>query len=63
VLALVAAGLAAAIGSADANRALLAAGVAGLIAGGVYALVLVVLRTPELGSLLAVLRRRAPAEV
>jgi len=35
----------------------------GLIAGGVYALVLVVLRTPELGSLLAVLRRRAPAEV
>jgi len=63
VLALVAAGLAAAIGSASANRALLAAGVAGLIAGGVYALVLVVLRTPELGSLLAVLRRRAPAEV
>jgi putative peptidoglycan lipid II flippase len=63
VLALVAAVLAAAIGSASANRALLATGLAGLVAGGVYALTLLVLRTPELGSLLGVLRRRAPVSV
>ena len=44
-------------------RALLAAAGAGLLAGGAYALTLLVLRTPELGSLLAVLRRREPAEV
>jgi putative peptidoglycan lipid II flippase len=63
LLAIVASALAAAIGQATANRALVATGVAGLVAGGAYAVVLVVLRTPELGSLLAVLRRRAPAEV
>jgi putative peptidoglycan lipid II flippase len=63
VLAIVAAVLAAAIGSATANRALLATAVASLVAGGCYAVTLVALRTPELGSLVAVLRRRAPAEV
>jgi len=63
VLAIVAAVLAAAIGSSPANRALLATAVAALVAGGCYAFTLVALRTPELGSLLAVLRRRAPAEV
>ena len=63
VLAIVAAVLAAAIGSATANRALLATGVAALVAGGCYAVTLLALRTPELGSLVAVLRRRAPAEV
>ena len=63
VLAVVAAVLAAAIGSATANRALLATAVAALVAGGCYALTLVALRTPELGSLLALLRRRAPAEI
>jgi hypothetical protein len=40
-----------------------ATGIAALLAGGCYALTLVALRTPELGSLVAVLRRRAPAEV
>jgi len=55
--------LAAAIGSTPANRAILATGAAGLVAGGAYAVVLLVLRTPELGSLLAILRRRAPAEL
>ena len=63
VLAIVAAVLAAAIGSATANRALLATAVASLGAGGCYAVTLVALRTPELASLVAVLRRRAPAEV
>jgi putative peptidoglycan lipid II flippase len=62
VLAVVASALAAAVGSASANRAVLATGVAGLLAGGAYALALLVMRTPELGSLLGVLRRRAPAE-
>jgi hypothetical protein len=55
--------LAAAVGAASANRALLATGIAGLIAGGAYAVALLALRTPELGSLLGILRRRAPAEV
>jgi putative peptidoglycan lipid II flippase len=63
VLAIVAAVLAAAIGSATANRALLATAIAALVAGGCYALALVALRTPELGSLVAVLRRRAPVEI
>jgi putative peptidoglycan lipid II flippase len=63
VLAIVAAVLASAIGSTTANRALLATVVAAAVAGGGYALTLVALRTPELGSLVAVLRRRAPAEV
>jgi putative peptidoglycan lipid II flippase len=62
-LAIAAAVLAAAVGSATAGRAIVATGIAGLVAGGVYAAVLVALRTPELGSLLAVLRRRAPADV
>jgi putative peptidoglycan lipid II flippase len=62
VLAIVAAALAALIGSASANRALLATGIAGLLAGGAYAIVLLVLRTPELGSLLTVLRRRTPVD-
>jgi putative peptidoglycan lipid II flippase len=62
VLALAASVLAAVIGSPSANRALVATGVAGLLAGGAYAAVLMVLRTPELGSLLTVLRRRTPAE-
>lgn len=58
VLAIVAATLAAAIGHTTANQAIVATAVAGL--GGVvaYILVLLLLRTPELGSLLAVLRRR-----
>jgi len=63
VLAVVAAVLAAAIGSATANRALLATGVAALVAGGCYVLALVALRTPELGSIAAVLRRETPAEI
>jgi putative peptidoglycan lipid II flippase len=63
VLAIVAAVLAAAIGSTPANRAILATGAAGLVAGGSYALALVAMRTPELSSLAAILRRRAPAEV
>ncbi len=62
VLAIAASVLAAAIGSASANRALVATGIAGLLAGAVYAAVLMALRTPELGSLLAVLRRRAPVD-
>ena len=63
VLAIVAAVLAAAIGSTTANRAILATAAAGLVAGGGYLVTLVALRTPELGSLGAILRRRSPAEV
>jgi putative peptidoglycan lipid II flippase len=62
VLAIAALGLAAVVGSASANRALVATGIAGLLAGAAYAGVLLALRTPELGSLLAVLRRRAPVD-
>ena len=57
-LAIVAVLLAAAIGHATANRAFVATAVAGLAASAAYAAVLVLLRTPELGSLLRVLRRR-----
>jgi putative peptidoglycan lipid II flippase len=57
-LVVVAATLAAAIGHATANRAFLATAVAGLAGGAAYVVVLVLLRTPELGSLLGVLRRR-----
>jgi putative peptidoglycan lipid II flippase len=59
-LAIVVALLAAAIGHATANRALLATAVAGAVGTAVYVGVLGALRTPELGSLVAVLRRRTP---
>ncbi len=59
LLAIVAVVLAGAIGHATANRALVAAGVAGLGGGAAYLVLLLVMRTPELGSLFAVLRRRA----
>ena len=58
VLAIVAASLAAAIGHTSANRALFATALAGLAGCGVYAAALAVMRTPELGQLVAVLRRR-----
>ena len=51
-------GAAAAIGHASANRAVLATGVAGLAGGAAYIVVLVVLRTPELGALVTIVRRR-----
>ena len=57
-LAIVASVLAGAIGHDTANRALVATAVAGLAGVAAYVAVLVLLRTPELGSLLAVLRRR-----
>jgi putative peptidoglycan lipid II flippase len=60
VLAIVAAPLAAAIGRETANRALVASATAAVAGGIAYFLVLVVLRAPELRSLLASLRR-APA--
>ena len=63
-LAIVASPLAAAIGRATANRALVATAVAGLAGGIAYVLVLVALRAPELRSLLASLRRTsAPLDV
>jgi len=58
-LAIVAASLASAIGHPTANRALLATAVAGLAGCAVYVVALVIMRTPELGSLVGVLRRRA----
>jgi hypothetical protein len=58
-LAIVAGGLAAAIGHATATRAFEATAVAGIGGIAAYVLVLVLLRTPELGSLMGVLRRRA----
>jgi putative peptidoglycan lipid II flippase len=58
LLAIVAASLATAIGHSTANRALVATAVAGIAGGGVYFAALMAMRTPELGSLLAVLRRR-----
>ena len=52
--------LAAAIGARHGqSRAFAATAVAGLAGGVAYVIVLVVLRTPELGSLVGVLRRRA----
>ena len=63
-LAIVAWMLAGAIGHATANRALVATAVAGLGGVAAYVIVLVAVRTPELGSLLAVLRRRpVPVDV
>ena len=63
VLAIVAAVLAGAIGHGSANRALVATVVAAIAGGGAYLGALVIMRTPELGSLLAVLRRRTePAD-
>jgi putative peptidoglycan lipid II flippase len=56
-LAIVASPLASAIGRTSANRAVVATAVAGLVGGVVYLLVLFVLRTPELRSLFASLRR------
>jgi putative peptidoglycan lipid II flippase len=61
VLAIVAASLAAAIGHSTANTALVATVAAGLAGGSAYLVALVAMRTPELGSLVAVLRRRASA--
>lgn len=61
-LAIVAGPLAAAIGRTDANRALIATVVAGAAGGGAYLGVLAMLRTPELGSLGALLRRRPPQQ-
>jgi putative peptidoglycan lipid II flippase len=58
-LAIVAAVLVGAIGHPTANRAFVATAVAGLAGSAAYVLVLVLLRTPELGQLLGVLRRRA----
>ncbi len=60
-LAIVAGLLAAAIGHATANAALLATVAAGLAGGAVYLVALVAMRTPELGSLIAVLRRSTSA--
>jgi putative peptidoglycan lipid II flippase len=56
-LAIVASPLAAAIGRATANRALVASAAAALAGGIAYLLVLLALRTPELRSLFAGLRR------
>ena len=58
LLAIVAVTLAAAIGHATANAALVATAVAAAAGGGAYLVVLTVLRTPELGALLAIARRR-----
>jgi putative peptidoglycan lipid II flippase len=62
LLAIVAVTLAAAIGHATANAALLATGIAALAGGAAYVGVLVALRTPELGALVAIVRRRTPTE-
>jgi putative peptidoglycan lipid II flippase len=58
-LVIVAASVAAAIGHASASRAFVATALAALAGGAVYVVVLVLLRTSELGSLLGVLRRRS----
>ena len=58
LLAIVAVTLAAAIGHATANAALVATAVAAVAGGAAYLAVLVALRTPELGALLAIARRR-----
>jgi putative peptidoglycan lipid II flippase len=60
-LAIVAAALAGAIGHATSIRAFEATAVAGIGGIAAYLLVLVLLRTPELGQLIGVLRRRAVA--
>ena len=59
LLAIVVVALAAAIGHATAPAALAATATAGLAGGAVYVVVLVVLRTPELGALVAIVRRRS----
>lgn len=60
-LAIVASPLAAAIGRTSANRAIVTTAVAGLAGAGAYVVVLVILRTPELRSLLGTLRGANPA--
>ena len=60
-LAIVVALLAAAIGHTTANRALLATVAAGAVGTAAYVVTLAALRTPELGTLVAVLRRRTPS--